>query len=316
MSVLVCVFTFLAQIGVRLTLSESESDPKLETEPEHMNSSMPTQVDWRKVLCKFLGSPSSTNDEVIIEALQSYTRRLQAAEKSARAVIVEEEPEYETIYRVRCVNEKHTELFLDPPWTVNSGPFGAHLRGSNAIENLELHLERHKQLSFIVYKDYCCCEKEPSLERNWITSSEGNLATNLLVGESVCIISEAFSCALEEIKEMTTDQIPYPIFDVNSELKSPYLWWYHQRKPIIKAASDLDPELLMHLGLFQKYINSGIGKRYEEIDRLLSRGQIQPEYMEYLYVCCQNLRTQMIQQRLLSLFTGSGSDCPIYARWR
>jgi hypothetical protein len=271
------------------TTSNSASDAELETEPEH-NLSMPTQVDWRTVLCEFLCTPSSTKDKVLIETLNDYKRRLHdaerhAVEQTACVVAIEEEPKYETIHRVRCSDDGGTELFLDPPWTVNSGPFGAHLRGSNEIEHLELHLERNKQLSFIVYKDYRCCRRNHDLKTNSAASTEKNYATSLMVGESVCIISEAFSAALEEIENITEGTIPYPVFDTNSELISPYLWWYHQRESIMEAVTHLDPEVQVHIRLFQEYIMSSIGKEYEEVDQLFTSGQMKQDYMEYLFVC-------------------------------
>src|SRR3569833_2877285 len=76
-------------------------------------------------------------------------------------------PRSEVIYQINCQSHQgEGGLYLDPPWIVESGPALAHLRGSQAIDNLELHLERNKEITFIVYREFECCGRPGPARRD------------------------------------------------------------------------------------------------------------------------------------------------------
>ena len=72
----------------------------------------------------------------------------------------------------------------------DTGPFRAHLRASGLIQNLELHLERNKSISFLVCRDYECCRAPPSepQQLEWEEAHEWKAET-FLVHEHVTHVS-------------------------------------------------------------------------------------------------------------------------------
>lgn len=175
-------------------------------------------------------------------------------------------------------------LFLDEPYIVNSGPQNAHLRGSRSIDNFELHLERNKNISFIAYKDYRCCEPSQSnLHALDHISSFGS--SNLLTGESVAIISPELQSALQALAEQAFNHL-HPPFELDKELNSPYLWWYHSRPDIERVIKGnfLDFEQNKHVTLFQQHLLDQLGTKWVEVDHLLANNHISFEFINYLFV--------------------------------
>ena len=256
------------------------------------------QIDWRKVLCQFLSVSSRTEDNIILTSLHSVTDRIKAAERLSRKENNSESTdEYQIIHRIRCAEQSTTELCLDVPWTVKNGPRKIHLRGGEMIEHLELHLERHKAVSFIVYKDYKCCETDDlGVQHGSHSVVIGADASDLLVNESVCIVSEAFCLALKELCSEALGNASHPKFALSSEFSAPFVWWYCRRVQIAAAIPLLQPHHLQHIGLFQKYIDVSLGEEYEAVDMLVADGKITAEYMTYLYVGSQHPASQIAFQ--------------------
>jgi hypothetical protein len=248
---------------------------------------MINQIDWRGLLCQFLSVPALAEDNTVLTSLKSVTNRIKAAERSANLKrSYDSTDEYQIIHRIRCAEQSTEELCLDVPWTVRNGSRNIHLRGSNMVEHLELYLERHKAVSFIVYKDYKCCGIDDlGVGQGDHSAVIGDDASDFLVNESVCIVSEAFCLALKELWSKALGNASHPKFEQFSEFTAPFVWWYCQRDRIADAIPSLQPHHQHHLGSFQTYIYASLGKEYEAVDVLVADGKITAEYMIYLYVC-------------------------------
>lgn len=181
--------------------------------------------------------------------------------------------------------ENSTYLYLGDPFVVNSGPRGAHLRGSDEIENFALFLERNQNLSFIDYKDYKCCDNSSSRARR--TRQDRALGTDpeiLLVKESISIISPALALALQTLARVALVGITHPVFEVDVEFPSPYLWWYHGRDNITEFDGFLEEFHQEHIDLFQEFVDHRLGDTWAEVDALLEEGKISAKYIDYLFV--------------------------------
>jgi hypothetical protein len=248
---------------------------------------MTTQIDWRETLCQFLGVSSVTDDVALLEQLQSTAERKQAADSAQPSPSISSSPSqslvYQVIYRTFCFESGSpvSGLYLDSPWVVSSGPQGAHLRASAEIDHLELYLERHKELQFVVYKDYSCCEPG-SAKREQPNDNSGSLSTHA-TSESVCIVTKEFSEALNELSRCA-ENLANLKFDVLGEFYSPYLWWYQSRRVINEILPQLDPIHKAHVYSLRGYIEEAHGSTYEQVDSLLKGGEIMAEYLSYLYV--------------------------------
>lgn len=249
---------------------------------------MINQIDWRRVLCQFLGITFQIDDNAILASLQTAKSKLEAAERSIHMSSKDgstEDMNYQTIHRIRCAEQSTTELCRDVPWPVRNADERIHLRGSGIIDNLELHLERHKWVTFLVYKDYTCCKSDSfAVEQQQPLATITDNASVLLANESVSIVSEDFGVALDELWSIAVGNASHPKFDQFKEFSAPFVWWYCQRDRLQAAIPALESHHLQHIRLFQAYINTSLGYEYESVDQLLREGRITAEYMPYLYI--------------------------------
>jgi hypothetical protein len=261
--------------------------------PRHGRFRRPVRtIDWRAELCRFLNiGIESTNDE-ILDNLEKATQKLEEAERitALASELHDLTPRYQVIHRVRCAADDELYLYLEEPFVVNSGPRNAHLRGSEAIHNFELYLERNKALSFIAYKDYRCCDDSRSRRRRYDRLGETDPST-LLTNESVSIISQDLCSALKDLAEEALFGIPHPAFEIENEFPSPYLWWFHGRQSISMKKDFLDEYYQDHIKIFQQYLDDCLGPKWDMVDKLLAQNKITAQFIEYLFVSYSGLCT-------------------------
>ncbi len=289
----------LIPIGAREILTRAELwRPKA----DQFSSAPPmiNQIDWRGLVCQFLQVSPHVEDNAVLASLHDVTGRLEASERRSRQMAAEhgitEDMNYLTIHRIRCTEQNTTELSLGFPWPVKNADGFIHLRGKEIIDHLELHLERNKWVAFIVYKDYTCC-KDHGMDAQQLQASTvaPDSAPDLLVGESVSIISWQFGEAMDELWSLAMSGEAHPKFDSSKEFSAPYLWWYCHRDELQESASDLEAHHSPYILLFQDYIDQNLGEEYREVDQLLAEGKITARYMPYLYVgspCDQDSRPE------------------------
>jgi hypothetical protein len=238
------------------------------------------------MLCELLQIAPDANNQVLLSRLDIATRKFELAGKESSTQDLS--APYHIVHRVFCEENLDYALYLDTPWAVNSGERSVHLRGGTEIKNLELHIERHKNLTFLVYNDYTCC-KAPATASDRISKQDRDQNAqdiNLYKSEeSVCVISQQLSHALMEIRN-DYHNVPgyYPDFEVLQEFSAPYLWLYHERKSIEKMIPKLSSISQHALGVFLDYIEISFGEEYSKVDALISKGMISSKYLSYLFV--------------------------------
>ncbi|ATZ45671.1 hypothetical protein BCIN_01g04130 [Botrytis cinerea B05.10] len=251
-------------------------------------------VDWRSQLCQLFNAPSDSHDEDLFKMLEMTRSKLlpDANDPNQEKLSLP----YHTIYRVRCHQNGQIHMFLDTPWLVKDGPASGHIHGSIIVRNIALHTQQYTNLSFIVYKDYACCKsKINSLKPENSTKlqpgdseqtglNDGNEISEFLEGESVCLIGSELSAGLKRLtRQNIQENSYYPSFNVGTEFKAPYPWFYHQRAPLEERRRQLKPELLTRVNSFVEYVNESFGPEYAVVDALLSQGKITRTYLCYLY---------------------------------
>lgn len=244
-------------------------------------------IDWRGQLCQFLKIGPESTDETLLESLETAS---EALEEAHRLLAIESDPQnhvpkYQTIHRVSCVIDRQTKLYVEEPFVVNSGPQGAHLRGtSEPLNNFDLFLERNKAISFIAYLAYRCCDGSQPRRRH--NDKEGDpQPSSLLTGESASIISPVLCAALKALTDGALDDLPHPDFsDTRISFHSPYLWWFCRRQEIAEAEESLSEYHQEHITLFKQYLQDSLGATWSEVDSLLAEGKISAQYINYLFV--------------------------------
>lgn len=246
-----------------------------------------TIIDWRRELCRLLDVTSSIDDGELLDRIGPATETLRKAERE-NTTEEERPPRYEILNRVTCLGSMYghgDRLYLDDPWIVESGPYTAHLQGSHPIHNLELHMERNKEITFIVYRHFECCRAVPPKD---INDPLGSDTSRLLRAETITLISEELSKALERLARSALDEIPHPDFDIESHgntIAYPYLWWFHRRNQIAGSMGDLRQTHQKHLAVFEQYIKHRLEADWRDVDALLANGRITADYIQYLFVC-------------------------------
>lgn len=257
-------------------------------ESEKLTPAFPFQVDWRRVLCQSFSLNHQENDQAILESLQNITDRLEAADRSlydASIMDASADLNYQTMHRIRCAEQSTTELCLNEPLPVWNADGLIHLRGSRVVTNLELHLERNKGTAFLVYRDYKCCESRgPETVQRQPSTISADAVPSLLVNESVSIVSETLSLALDELLSIRVGSTLHPGFNPLMEFSAPYVWWFCQRDRIQSGIQSLAPAHLPHILLFQDYLEESLGQEYQTVDKLLEEGRLSAKYLPYLYI--------------------------------
>ncbi|KAM5353338.1 hypothetical protein ACJZ2D_016760 [Fusarium nematophilum] len=85
--------------------------------------------------------------------------------------------------------------------------------------------------------------------------------------------------------------IPHPIFSMStigdmstiSDIKFPYLWWFHRREKIDETIASLDDQLQQYLSVFRSYIHDRLQNEWSEVDELITQRRITAEYLDYIY---------------------------------
>ncbi|KAF6822948.1 AAA family ATPase [Colletotrichum plurivorum] len=247
-------------------------------------------IDWRAELCDLLNEDPNVTDSELIKAKESAIDTLkEAAILRNSASQTKGPPKYEIIHKIYCHELRTENLFLDKPWVVESGRYGAHLRGSRAIPHLELHLERNKEITFIVYRNFECCGEAPPKTLTYhgrVADSLESDASSFLKTEYMHIISEELSDGLQELAYSALAGIPHPRFDKphDEEISYPYLWWFHRRNEIESDIEKLGATSQKHVSVLRDYIRGQLAKEWSMVDLLLNEGRMTAEYIRYLFV--------------------------------
>lgn len=263
-----------------------------------------TIIDWRSELCRFLQLSHEPSDEDILEALEETEEKLRDAERLKSQFSADPGPSrYQVVYTIGCrlaPAKDHETLYLDTPWPVDSGPYHSHLRGSRAITNLELYLERNQNVSFLVYREYSCCYQTIKWQEN--SDSQQHDAEELsefFHREYIDPISEDLREALTELSDLALYDIPHPRFDGKKlgRVSHPYLWWFHRRKEIEEAKTEMVADLQKHIDVFQAYLEDRLQTQWNTVDDLLSRGKITVELLRYLFASTQDMAHITVMNR-------------------
>ncbi|KAI2615922.1 hypothetical protein GGR54DRAFT_255090 [Hypoxylon sp. NC1633] len=269
--------------------SEYSSDPSTPQKESRTRHHPTMTIDWRGVLCRFLDRPSGVTDEEILDELDAASSNLREIKRvKAKDFAQSDEPRFQVINRIRCRTSNESGMYMDSPWVVESGPYLAHLRGSNAIRNLELYLEQNKETSFIVYREFECCAKPHNIPDTRDTGLQPSVDPgDLLVGEYVTIISDELRSAFVELSRSALKGIIHPDFDdveSISRIHRPYLWWFHRRAQINSARAQLGPAFQRHISTFEEFLDTSLGDEWAGVDSLLSEGRMNALYLNYLFV--------------------------------
>ncbi|KKP07337.1 ATPase [Trichoderma harzianum] len=265
-------------------------------------------IDWRAEMCRLLDLSSQISDEDLFEAIEVASQNLKEFEiLKSKGTEKLGPPRFQIIHSVYChATGDKPQLYLEQPWAVEDGPL-LHLRGSKAINNFDLFLERNKEIAFIIYKDYECCHGVPS------TKSKSKIelglevdASTFLTGEHIQLISNDLKLALESLAGKVFDGIPHPFSEEEDypsigstdkrtphqflgekdsrSIEYPYMFLFHRRKEVEEVTTKQPSDAQLYLGVFFNYLFSRMAEEWAIVDRLLAEKKISAKYLNYLFV--------------------------------
>ncbi|KAJ0163707.1 hypothetical protein CTA2_2540 [Colletotrichum tanaceti] len=270
------------------TRPSSQSPPPSTTQytGESRNDQGPSESE----ICRFLHLSNQTTDDEIFEALEDTEGKLRDAERLRYQYAADPgPPRSQVMHRIDCQQEETSMVYLDEPWPVESGPYHSHLRGSRPVANLELYLERNKNISFLVFREYRCCHR-PIKWQNLIDTNHSTTADLSLFssGEYIDLNSLEARIALKVLSELALAGIHHPLFDDNEgtarSISYPYIWWFHRRHEIALSKAAMDPALQQHVDVLQTYMEDRLQSEWTAVDNLTAKGKITLDLLSYIFV--------------------------------
>lgn len=252
--------------------------------------------------------PSQISDEDLFEAIELASQNLKELE-NLKSKVTEKlgPPRWQTIHSVHChAASSENQLYPEQPWAVEDGPH-VHLRGSKAINNFDLFLERNKEIAFIIYKNYQCCgDLPPTIIKSKIELGLEIDASIFLTGEKIQLISVDLKLALESLASKAFDGISHPFlkdkndFSVgitdkrnshrllrekdDQSIKYPYMFLFHRRKEVKEATGKQSQDAQIYLDVFFQYLFTRMAEEWTIVDQLLAEKKISAKYIDYLFV--------------------------------
>ncbi|ETS79874.1 hypothetical protein PFICI_07403 [Pestalotiopsis fici W106-1] len=247
-------------------------------------------IDWRYEICTFLDKPCDVPDNDLLDAFEEASGTLGEIERLRRQASDQHiPPRYQVVHEIICHHDRTERgIFLERPSVVNYGPHGAHVRSSRGISNKEVFLERNKEITFLVWRQYECCGIEPPDKGLLHQGGTDDLNIKaLLKYEYIEIISSDLREAMIALGRRLED-IPMPDLEEEEEeeekIDAPYLWWFHQRSQIQVATLAMQPAFQEHIDVFARYLLESFGNEWEIVDQLLANKNITVDLIHYLFV--------------------------------
>ncbi|KAH7333350.1 ATPase [Rhexocercosporidium sp. MPI-PUGE-AT-0058] len=252
--------------------------------------------DWHGPLCQLLKMSEDSSIDDISDALEDAAAKLELAESIAETMMPGNymamqghlPPRWQVLNKITCYDSSEDDdeiLYLGDPYMVERGPQLAHIVGSRAITNgLDLYLEKNKDVAFLVYRNFECCNNKSKRETNRSDKKPTLTPTDFFVSENVSIESDDLREALSEVCKDALGGIPGPLFVEDELIKAPFFWWYHRRSEIEEARRKLNGSKQELVSTLYEYIMQTLGQQWSEVDSLLAEGKMEARYIDFLFV--------------------------------
>ena len=232
-----------------------------------------------------------------LKKLQGYIESLQAQAKQLESMRKKEAPcRYQVIYRIKKseyaqqhnakgkYQERYTSFFDHPEWVYGQGT-AVYIRSNLPLTNLDLYLEKNKDISFIVYRNFdrdsTATPAEPRTgnidDAKFADLPQQESETIRPVNDDLVAATKALLNSRPEYAGLKNQ------FSASLELPAPYLCVYHSRERLASFQESLPPKAKAQLLVLLRYVTENYAQEYALADSLISRNKISPEYLPYLF---------------------------------
>lgn len=271
---------------------ELKQNQELEHVPSNNSAAMDVNAiasDIKQVLDQ--ADPS----KVDLQKLQDYIELLQAQAWEFKSIQSRPAPSrYQIIYRIQRLEpvqqqngkkwEKRYVPFFDRPERVRGHGTASDIKSNLPLTNFELYLEKNKDISFIVYRNFDL-ESAPGANASGIDNGNDEFAHRPHhANETVRLVNKDLIGAIKALlgSQQHYAELAYA-FSVSLELPAPYLFIYHSRKNLEKLRNSLSMHAKAELSLLFNYVMEQYADEYATADSLLSQNKISSKLLRYLF---------------------------------
>ena len=213
------------------------------------------------------------NDELSkldLEELKQYIGMLQDKAQQFEEIQQARFPQrYQILYRIGDVHS--SPIYLDHPEWVPGSP---HIRSGTRLQNFDLYLERNKDISFIVYRDFDSYDQ---------TQAEDSSSPHHQ-SESICAVADDLDKALKFILKFEPEYSSLlHHYRSTQEIRAPYLFIYHSRQHWENILNRFSPSTKEQLNRLTNYVFGQYGHEYSTADSLFSQRKISADFVKYLF---------------------------------
>lgn len=233
-----------------------------------LDNSQPQLVakdDWVE---DFEQADTSSSLQVDIDALQRHITEMQ---KQLSELEIQKQlhadKQFQILYRI-----EGTSYFDHPEWTQGYRSVVSRI----PVRNLDLFLERNKNVIFIVYRDFNLAPPK--------TAAKHKPSSPQHTRESIHPVSRQLRKTLEMmLKHDWRYKSMFLEFRRKREMDAPYLFIYHHRTYWKDILAHCPYSVREHLNLVATYVSKNYGKEYMAADALFAGRKVSAEYIQYLF---------------------------------
>ncbi|KEF52040.1 uncharacterized protein A1O9_12030 [Exophiala aquamarina CBS 119918] len=251
--------------------AESSFDVSASTETKGSEAPTPSQLENHQALVTDL------------KKLQEHIVHLQAQARHLENVQQKQEPfKVQVLYRIRHGSRLSAPYLDQPRCDSAEGTWGT-LYSQYPIKNLELYLERHKQISLIVYRDFVDSDKKDVEDPE--TAESEILPPRLKHYREV--LRPVSSDMFHTLRTILLSKPEYAEilkgFTATNEVSSPFLFFFHSLKHLKDIENKMNDPVRRQLKLLANYVLGIYGAEYKTADAMISQGRFTADFLCYFF---------------------------------
>jgi len=218
-----------------------------------------------------------------LKRLQEHIVHLQAQARHLKDAQQNQEPfKIQVLFRIRR-GGRLSGPFLDQPRRDSAEGTWSGFYSQSPVKNLELYLERHKEISLIVYRDFHDSENE-GLERLEATETE---TFSPPLGHYREVLRPVSKDMFQALRAILLSKPEYAEilkgFTTTSEVTSPFLFFFHSLKHLKDVESQMTEPTRKQLKLLANYVLGVYGAEYKIADTMIAEGCFTVDFLCYFF---------------------------------
>lgn len=218
-----------------------------------------------------------------LKRLQEHIVHLQAQARQLENVQQNQEPfKIQVLYRIRR-GGRLSGPYLDQPRSDSAEGTWSTLYSQSPVKNLELYMERHKEISLIVYRDFDDSNNKDF--ENQETAESESLPPRLKHYREV--LRPVSSDMFHALRTILLSKPEYAEilkgFTTTSEVSSPFLFFFHSLKHLKDIETQMSDPVRRQLKLLANYVLGVYGAEYKTADAMIAEGRFKADFLCYFF---------------------------------